>query len=344
MQESGNGMPLPLHHSKRNGKGGDMHIDAGTANLSTRDSVLDLLFEALGPVREILLDRDTTDIYVNDDGMLWVEKLGVGRVPTGMIIPEENAEMVIRIIASKTATTVTAKNPILSAEIPGDGSRFEGLLPPVTTRPVFAIRKRASMVIRLDQYIEQKVMTQAQCSSIKQAVESRKNILVVGGTGSGKTTLVNAILADIGETQDHRILILEDTQELQCPARDKIFLRTADGVSMTRLLRSCMRLRPDRIIVGEVRGAEALDMLKAWNTGHPGGICTIHANSAEQGLSRVMMCAREAGVDVQPSLIAAAIDMIVFITREGTGRVVKEVWEVDGYDEKNGKYALKRIA
>lgn len=337
-------MRTNTHNHKQNGKGEGISMSTGAADLVPRDSVLELLFEALGPVRDILTDRDTTDIYVNDDGMLWVEKLGIGRVPTGMIIPEENAEMVIRLIASKTATTVTAKNPILSAEIPGDGSRFEGIIPPVTSRPVFAIRKRASKVILLEQYVEQKVMSQVQCSCIKHAVESRKNILVVGGTGSGKTTLVNAILAHIGQTQDHRILILEDTQELQCPARDKVFMRTADGVSMTKLLKSCMRLRPDRIIVGETRGAEALDMLKAWNTGHPGGVCTIHANSAEQGLSRVMMCAREAGVDVQPVLIADAIDLIVFITREGTRRTVKEVLEVDGYDDRNGKYILKRIA
>jgi type IV secretion system protein VirB11 len=156
--------------------------------------------------------------------------------------------------------------------------------------------------------------------------------LVVGGTQSGKTTLANGLLHElstaIGSTQ--RVLMIEETRELRCSVPNHIALRTTETVDMTRLVRTALRLRPDRIIVGEVRGAEALAMLKAWNTGHPGGIATVHANDARAGLIRLEQLVQEANVPPQPALIAEAVDLIVVIVRTPTGRKITEIARVHG--------------
>ena len=154
------------------------------------------------------------------------------------------------------------------------------MLPPVAEAPCFAIRKPARVLFRLIDYAEAGIMTPLQGKALAEAVAERKNVVVVGGTSSGKTTLVNALLAEVADGGD-RVILIEDTRELRCAAMDSVNLRARPGIaSLAYLVRSTLRLRPDRIIVGEVRGAEALDMLKAWNTGHPGGITTLHANSA----------------------------------------------------------------
>ena len=185
------------------------------------------------------------------------------------------------------AVEVHAGAPIVSAELPETGERFEGLLPPVVRAPVFAIRKRAAGVIRLERYVADGILTQQHVDYLRQAVKDRLNIVIAGGTSTGKTTLANALLQEMASTGD-RVILLEDTVELQCVAEDHVPLRTKPGVvSMSELVRSTLRLRPDRIVVGEVRGREALDLLKAWGTGHPGGIATIHAGSALGALSRL---------------------------------------------------------
>jgi type IV secretion system protein TrbB len=177
---------------------------------------------------------------------------------------------------------------------------------------------------------------------LKEAVLAKGNIVVVGGTSSGKTTLVNALLAEVATTND-RVVILEDTRELNCAAEDCVKLRTKPGiVSLADLVRSTLRLRPDRIIVGEVRGAEALDMLKAWNTGHPGGLATVHANSARGALYRIEQLVQEATVTVPRRLIAEAIDILVFLEGRGSGRKVTEVARVEGLDM-DGDYQLTPI-
>ena len=153
--------------------------------------------------------------------------------------------------------------------------------------PAFAIRKPAVAVFNLDDYVEAGIMLPEQAVLLRQAVEQRRNVLVAGGTSSGKTTLVNALLAEVAKTSD-RVILIEDTRELQCQAQNLVALRTKDSVaSLSDLVRSSLRLRPDRIPIGEVRGSEALDLLKAWGTGHPGGIGTIHAGSALGALRRL---------------------------------------------------------
>jgi type IV secretion system protein VirB11 len=212
----------------------------------------------------------------------------------------------------------------VSAELPETGERFEGLLPPVATAPCFAIRKAAVAVFTLKDYAAAGVMTDRQAAQLRTAVESRRNILVAGGTSTGKTTLANALLAEVAKTSD-RVVLIEDTRELQCLTPNLVALRTKDGVAtLSDLVRSALRLRPDRIPIGEVRGAEALDLIKAWGTGHPGGIGTIHAGSAIGALRRLEQLIQEA-VPLPPrALIADTIDMIAVLAgRCGARRLVE---------------------
>ncbi|MEZ6030337.1 MAG: P-type conjugative transfer ATPase TrbB, partial [Hyphomonadaceae bacterium] len=260
-------------------------------------------------------------------GRVWVERAGRGREAAGIRIEPAETERAIRLVATLTGAEVTRLKPIVSAELPPRGERFEGILPPVARGPCFAIRKPAGHVIRLDAYVEAGIVTAAQADALKSAIRARANIIVAGGTGSGKTTLTNALLSEIASLSE-RVVLLEDTRELQCDADDVVALRTQPGsVSLAQLVRSTLRLRPDRIIVGEVRGAEALDLLKAWNTGHPGGIATLHANSARAALSRLEQLAMEACDSPPTALIAEAIDLVVFIERGGpAGRRLTEIY------------------
>ena len=256
-------------------------------NSQSRSRTDAMLKTALGSVIcDALADPSVVEIMQNPNGELWIERAGLGRESQGLILPVEKAERIIRLIASLSDFDVTRETPIVSAELPIGGQRFEGVMPPVALQPSFAIRVPAAKVFRLEDYVSSKTMSAAAASALRAAIGNRLNILVVGGTGSGKTTLTNALLAEIAN-EDHRVLILEDTRELQCAAKDCVSLRTQASVSMRDLVRSTLRLRPDRIVVGEVRGGEALDLLKAWSTGHPGGVATVHANSAADGLDRL---------------------------------------------------------
>lgn len=294
------------------------------------------LYHALGPlIAEALGRPDVVEIMANPDGSLWVDRAGVGRERVGRI-EQAAAETTIRLLASHMGETVTPDRPAVAGVLPRSGERFQGLLPPLAERPVFTIRKRASIVFTLDDYVAKGILPSAGAEVIRRAVVDRKNILVAGGTGSGKTTLVNAILAEPPFKSD-RIVLIEDTKELQCPAEDKVELLTKSTeprVTMTDLLRMTLRLRPDRIIIGEVRGPEALAMLKAWNTGHPGGVATIHANSATEALQRIEDLVGEASQTIPKRSIASAVNVIVFIERlpRAAGRVVSAISEVVGID------------
>ncbi len=291
-----------------------------------------MLTSAMGPVIGAALVDDTViEIMANPDGSLWLDRHGTGRSREGSIDPAQ-VERIIRLVASHIRVECNDKTPIVSGELPQSGERFEGLLPPVVTTATFAIRKPAGVVYTLDDYVKAGIMTPHQSMFLKSAVENKTNILVVGGTSSGKTTLTNALLNEVSK-QNHRVLLIEDTRELQCNAPDMVALRTKPGVAtLSDLVRSTLRLRPDRIIIGEVRGAEALDMLKAWNTGHPGGITTLHANSAHAGLYRLEQLIQEAVVTVPRRLITDAIDIIIFIKGRSNTRRVETIVEVKGLD------------
>ena len=290
-----------------------------------------MLATALGDVAgSLLLDDTVVELMLNPDGKLWIDRLGEGRTYTGHSMSLSDAERVIFIVASSMGLTCNKDHPMLSAELPISGSRFQGILPPIVNRPVFTIRKKAIKIFSLGDYVEAKILSKQHASVLVDAVRNRRNIVIAGGTGSGKTTLTNAVLDEISKTND-RVVIIEDTQELQCNAIDHVLLRTKDeSVTMADLLKATMRLRPDRIVIGEVRGPEALSLLKAWNTGHPGGCTTLHSDSAEKALSRLEQLVYEAGVTVSNRLIAEAVNLIVFIEKVGTARRVQEIVRVNG--------------
>ncbi|WP_299006431.1 P-type conjugative transfer ATPase TrbB, partial [uncultured Caulobacter sp.] len=277
-----------------------------------------MLRTALGPLLLARLeDPGVAEVMLNPDGRVWIDRFDAGLVDAGLSVSAEDAERILRLVAHHVAAEIHAGQPRLSAELPGTGERFEGLMPPLAAAPTFSIRKPASLVFRLDDYVLSGVMSDRQGEILAQAVRDRANILVAGPTSSGKTTLVNALLAEIAMGGD-RVILLEDLRELQCAAINQVALRTREGVaSLTDLVRSALRLRPDRIIIGEVRGPEALDLIKAWGTGHPGGVGTLHAGSALGALLRLEQLIQEAVVTVPRGLIAETIDVIAVLAGRG---------------------------
>ncbi len=298
-----------------------------------------MLRTALGPaIAAYLEDPSIVEVMLNPDGRLWVDRLREGLVATDDILIPTDGERIVRLVAHHVGAEVHPGSPRVSAELPETGERFEGLLPPVVMAATFAIRKPAVAVFTLSDYVAAGIMTEAQADVLRLAVEKRKNILVAGGTSTGKTTLTNALLAEVAKTSD-RVVLIEDTRELQCAAPNLVALRTKDGVaSLSDLVKSSLRLRPDRIPVGEVRGSEALDLLKAWGTGHPGGIGTIHASTAIGALRRIEQLVQEAVITVPRALIAETIDLIAVLSGRGSARRLAEITMVEGLDHTTGDY------
>jgi P-type conjugative transfer ATPase TrbB len=289
-----------------------------------------------------LRDGTVLEILLNPDGRLWIDRLASGLSDTGEILSAADGERIVRLVAHHVGAEVHARSPRVSAELPESGERFEGLLPPVVTAPTFAIRKPAVAVFTLDDYVASRILTAKQAGALRGAVEHRSNILVAGGTSTGKTTLTNALLAEVAKTAD-RVVLIEDTRELQCKAPNLVALRTKDGVaSLADLVRSSLRLRPDRIPIGEVRGPEALDLLKAWGTGHPGGIGTIHAGTGLGALRRLEQLIQEAVVTVPRALIAETINVIAVLSGRGADRCLTELVRVEGLGF-SGDYVLASI-
>jgi P-type conjugative transfer ATPase TrbB len=299
-----------------------------------------MLRTALGPaIAAWLEDLNIVEVMLNPDCSLWVDRRADGLAYTGKQLSAADGERIIRLVAHHVGTEVHADSPRVSAELPETGERFEGLIPPIVIAPSFAIRKPAAAVFSLDHYVAAAIMTTDQAAALRAGVAKRRNILVAGGTSTGKTTLVNALLAEVAKTED-RVVLIEDTRELQCRARNLVALRTKDGVaSLSDLVRSSLRLRPDRIPIGEVRGPEALDLLKAWGTGHPGGIGTIHAGTAIGALRRLEQLVQEAVVTVPRPLIAETIDIIAVLAGRGSERRLIELATVQGLSAA-GDYVL----
>lgn len=302
-----------------------------------------MLRTALGPVIAAWLeDPAIIEVMLNPDGRLWIDRLGEGLADTGDMMSAADGERIIRLVAHHVGTEIHSASPRVSAELPETGERFEGLVPPVVAAPSFAIRKPAVAVFTLADYVSAGIMSVGQADILRAAVATRQNILVAGGTSTGKTTLTNALLAEIAKTSD-RVVLIEDTRELQCTSPNLVALRTKDGVAtLSDLVRSALRLRPDRIPIGEVRGAEALDLLKAWGTGHPGGVGTIHAGSAIGTLRRMEQLIQEAVVTVPRALIAETINIIAVLVRDGSGRRLAELARVEGLGV-SGDYKLTPI-
>ena len=316
-------------------------------------------------VLELLADPCVEDILLNPDSSLWVKHIGEGFRRVGGMSAAQ-AMSALSTIAAWRGVVINHQHPILETELPLDGSRFEGIVPPVVRNPVFAIRLRPRRIFSLEEYEASEIVTSkadprnrvrrrddfsasvnglSHGAIIRAAIAARKNILIAGATGSGKTTFANACLETLANlTPQDRIISIEDTTELQCSVKNYLDLRSTVQVSMLDCLRACMRLKPTRIVVGEVRGAEAHTLLKAWNTGHPGGMATIHANDALSGLTRMESLVAEATNAPQQTLIAEAVDLVVFIDEEAdlaAGRKVREVLLVTGYS--NGNYQVEHV-
>lgn len=292
---------------------------------------------------DALNDPKTVELMCNGDGKLWLEKLGEPMRQIGTLKPAQ-ADSIIKTVAGYHGKEVTRQKPLLEGEWPLDGSRFAGQLPPVVRGATFAIRKKAVAIFTLDEYVAGGIMTPEQCASIKNAIRAHRNILVIGGTGSGKTTLVNAVINEmVSEFPSERVFIIEDTGEIQCAASNFVQYHTTIDVTMTMLLKTTLRMRPDRILVGEVRGEEALDLLDAWNTGHPGGAATLHANSAAEGLTRLKSLVsrnKSAPAEIEP-LIGEAVHVVISIARTPEGRRIQEILEVSGYVD--GRYQTRNL-
>jgi P-type conjugative transfer ATPase TrbB len=299
---------------------------------------------AMGPVlARALTDPRVVEVMVNADGRIWIERIGEGRRFSGEHMAPADAERVLRLVADHAGEVVTAERPLVAGVLPGSGERFQGVYRPVSPTPCFSIRKRPEVVFTLDDYVDEAIMTAAQAEVLRNAVARRANILIAGGAGSGKTTLANAILALPAFAED-RVILIEDTAELQCSALDQLAMltkKTDPAVTMTDLVRAALRLRPDRIVIGEVRDGSALDLLKAWNTGHPGGLATLHANSAEEALSRLEDLVGEVAQQVPFRAIGQAIDLIVFLRRAPRGRRLEAMLSVEGWAD--GVYRLAQV-
>lgn len=327
---------------------------------------------------KLMKRKDITEIYVNDDGRLWFQSARDGKKRTSIYMKPETVRAVIEYVTGEAGKVVNSEIPSISTEIRGYGYRFQGELPPIVRVPQFNIRKKATKIFTFDDYVKTGMMTSGYRDYIDKAIAERKNILVIGGTGTGKTTFLNAVLDAIAKiSKAHRIITLEDLPELQCSAEDYSPMFTMQETNgekkivydMTMLLKDCMRRSPDRIVVGEVRDGAAYTMLKAWNTGHPGGACTVHADNAESGLLRIESLALEdstapTNIGVLRTLIGQAINVAISIGHKFENvldengnqrydtygnpmvtktREVKEMIEIHGYDGLKDRYIIKRV-
>ena len=297
---------------------------------------LDFLFKDIKPYLD---DDDVCEVMVNADSKIWIDTFSHGLIDTGKTLTGEITSSIIIQIANHSHKTCDKDNPLLEAEILN--MRFQGFLSPdIVENSAFCLRKHAKVVFTLEDYVNNKTMTKRQQEVILKAIKEKKNIIVAGGTGSGKTTLVNALLAEVAKLND-RVVLIEDTKELKCDAKNKLSLLST---KKEELLRATLRARPDRIIVGEVRGAEAFTLINAWSTGHKGGISTVHSNSASRTMSRIETLVGFGTDKVQGTLIADAIDLIIYIKKTANRRTIEEIVEVINYDTQIKEYITAKLA
>lgn len=317
-------------------------------NKSRIDRLHKMMVRYLGPsIMEAFGNDDVTEIYVNpDDCRIRFDTRSRGKIVTENWLDQECIEMFLNTVATEKDCMFTTTKSI-QAELPGPlfgGSRLQGFLPPLTSGPCFNIRKPPRTVYSLEHYVKAGLLTDQLKENLVSMIDNRQNILIIGGTNSGKTTFANALLWEITTRCPlDRIVVLEDTVELQCTAQDTIALRTIPGVSLAQLVKMTLRASPNRIVVGEVRDEAALDLLDAWATGHPGGLATFHATDANGALLRLDRLAQRANVPSQKELIAEAIHGIVVMAQGTQGRYVADLVRVNGMDT-SGQFQLSSLA
>jgi type IV secretion system protein VirB11 len=306
-----------------------------------REELIRVLGTTIG---DALGDPNVVEVMVNEDGVIWIDQLRGGMRDTELRMAPIEVEDVVTTIASALGKAIDRRNPSLQGELPLDGSRVQAFVPPATENaPVLVIRKKASRIFTLGDYVAMGMLTPGHRRFLETSVRERRVLLVVGGTGSGKTTFVNALLAVTAqEAPDDRLVIIEDTRELECPSRNKVHLLKSETRSYTQLLKESLRARPDRLVFGELRDEAAFDFLMALNTGHRGSFSTIHANSARDALARLEDLVRVAGYSVVPSTVARAIDALIYIERAGDTRRITEIASVRGLSA-DGDYQLEYL-
>lgn len=299
------------------------------------------LDQELGPeILAALADPDVVEVFVNPDGSFWVSSHTAGLVLKGTV-PTQRLSALTATIATYYQRSFTAEAPVLEANLPYYASRYTAVCPPVSPQGVaVAIRKTGRVYNLEDDYIRPAILTSSQAAFLRAVVhDGQRNVVISGGTGTGKTALLGALLAEVDRRE--RLVVLEDTPELRSPEGLHFLpLRTSFAVDLSALVKTTLRLSPDRLIIGEVRGPEALNLLIAWNTGTRGGLATLHSDSALQALSRLELLVQLAGVpiDAARSLIASAINVVVHLTGRGTSRRLEEILEVQGLQD--GSYQL----
>jgi type IV secretion system protein VirB11 len=344
-----------------------IHESTDYAPVPIDKRIQDKFLHELGPdLQRALEDETTEDICLNQDGKVWIKRRGTGFEHAFNMEAYWALSMIGTAAYLRGNKIVNADNPILEVDLPIYQSRFEAIVPNVVVAPIFALRGRARSVYTFADYANSGIISHkddplnarrkaedrlAMCKGLSHeeifelAVLQRWNVLVAGSTGSGKTTLCNAFLeAQKRLTPNHRTVLIEDTPELNCEVQNFVAMLSSSKTSMLDCLKATMRLKPDRISVGEVRGGEALTLLKAWNTGHPGGFATLHADDAYGALLRLQSLVAEATPAPQQDFIAKAVNLVVFIDGDPVlpkGRKVKEVCLVSGYEE--GRYLIDYV-
>jgi pilus assembly protein CpaF len=305
----------------------------------------------LRPIEHLILDPDISEIMVNAGSRIFVERNGQLTAITGITIPEQALFAAVKNIARRLGDDISEAKPILDSRLP-DGSRVAAVLPPCSLDGItLTIRKFNTRHFTIDDLISSGTMNTATAEFLREKVRNRQNILISGGTGTGKTTLLN-ILADCIPDEE-RILLIEDTAELHIRKNNLVRFETRreqpglPAVTVRDLLKAALRHRPDRIIVGEVRGGEAFDLLQALNTGHSGSLCTLHANSARQAIARFTDCVLQSGIDLPHRAIAAnianSVDLLIHLDRAHGCRKISEILELRGFDTIHEEFSFTPI-